>query len=1028
MSQQQPPYQGPSNPSSRPAGTYDYQQSRYSQMMEDSRMDFGSYATSGSDFRYASHHRPDPLPSLQPPSGAGSSQISLLSSSNATTPRQSAFARDQVDRPPQLSLAMPQSMYGSANPSSSSSSTMPAQMRLSYFDSGAGPMTANDLNGTSFADPSRPVQLPSSSSPAPAAWQQSSLHRTAYHAIGSSSQSGYASSDAGGMMLPSTATFAYDSASESNSPIRPPGYYDAAGTHFSYAGSHSYASMYGGKGGMDQGYTGSHAEVSTTDIDNALTQISALYKSATTKKNAEFYRDKWARIWLSCNYTLKASIQISIPRTILHESYRRACESFGIEPLQAASFGKVLRGQFPDVAQRRLGGRGKTRFHYCGFGTSNEREAIKVKQLLDDEKAGRLQLSVGMSAEFNQEPRTRAATSGGEDVSRSLRSDSYASLDPSGDGRHIQFAAQGQFGGASSTGSLGAGESQADKMAASAFASLGSSMPGQQQHASSTAPQVGHMPRRHTLSSSDANRGMMFGAGAQTGGGFDSSSKDDLAAQGLSGTSSMMDAAHPRSHRGTAGGGDGGSLPSQSNSPSLSMQSHISRPQSVAHFRRSCRDLPEWPNPDEGDSTLNAASFHLSMKGKIAWKEYESMCQDLLQSVYHGPDLVSFDRRSTSFWSSLSQDSQEAIRTEPTLCELLLRGDAIITRQLLVRLDDMIGDDVSDDRISALNATAMSMSSRLQNLLEGRLPASFVKAKVQACEKLAENLERIARIFESIKQFREQSIPDPTSSRRYPDSQAHAHAHAHAHAPPAFPSSSSHAEILGPHHAHGGPLNKPPFSFHSSQQARRRDDSIGSSVSDSHYTWLSGEQPYSSSSASESDFSLHSAPTGDSGHGHGGGSGLFGSMAAPVARKWSGHRLRMSSGPLSKSSGTSEISGPVSTSMSGMAIAGSSGGGGGVGSHHATPSESPRAGALESSGGGGNTGFATPQHPASATAASANLSPLSSKDGQAHGSLGMFLHGPASEATSNPAAAVVASSGSTDQERAQSQEQPMDQL
>ncbi len=106
---------------------------------------------------------------------------------------------------------------------------------------------------------------------------------------------------------------------------------------------------------------------------------------------------------LTCNYTLKPSIQISIPRTILHESYRRACDSFGLEPLQAASFGKVLRSQFPDVAQRRLGGRGKTRFHYCGFGTSNDREAIKVKSLLEDEKAGRLQLSAGLSAEYAAE-------------------------------------------------------------------------------------------------------------------------------------------------------------------------------------------------------------------------------------------------------------------------------------------------------------------------------------------------------------------------------------------------------------------------------------------------------------------------------------------------------------------------------------------------------------------------------------------------------------------------------------------------
>ncbi|EPQ29285.1 uncharacterized protein PFL1_03040 [Pseudozyma flocculosa PF-1] len=924
---QQPPYQGPPNPNSRAAGQpYDYSQPPRpsSQTLEDSRMDFGSYASSssGSDFRYASsHHRPDALPSLQPPS-TGSSQMSLLFGSNATTPRQSAFTREQIDRPPQLSLAMSQygSASGAANQTSSSSSAMP--MRMSYFDGGVGTMASGDMSGgASFSDPSRSMQLPAASSSSlatsstAAAWQQSSLHRTSYNSLGSSSQSGYASSDAGGMMLPSSTAFAYDSSSENNSPIRPPGYYDAssAAGHVSYAGPHSYASAYGSKG-LEQAYGGGHpSEVSITDIDNALSQISTLYKSATTKKNAEFYRDKWARIWLSCNYTLKASIQISIPRTILHESYRRACESFGVEPLQAASFGKVLRGQFPDVAQRRLGGRGKTRFHYCGFGTSNQREAIKVKQLLDDEKAGRLQLSVGMSAEFAQqhEGRTRSITSGGEDLSRS-----YASLDPSGDGRHLHFAnAAGHYGGQSTSGSL---ESQDDKVAASAFATLNASASGAQ---AGTA--ASHMPRRHTLSSSDANR-VMFGgslpslgagAGSTVGTSADGSfeaAKGELAASGVAASSSSVGGGllHHHGRLDRAGGGDSSGLPSVNNSPSLSMSGRLSRPQSVAHFRRSCRDLPDWPNPDEGDSTLNAASFHLSMKGKIAWKEYESMCQDLLHSIYQGPDMAAFDRRATAFWSALSQDSQEAMRTEPTLCELILRGDAIIVRQLLVRLDDMIGDDVSDERTASLSGTAMSMSSRLQNLLEGRLPASFVKSKVQACEKLTENLERVARIFESIKQFRENSMLDLTSGRRYPDS--------HPLGPPSFPStSSSHADILGPHQApYGGPPSKASFNFQGG--ARRRDDSIGSSVSDSHYTWLSGDHQYSSS-ASESDFSLHSAPTADTGHG--GNSGVFGSMAAPVARKWSGHRMRMSSGPLSRSTGTSEASSSAAAAPSSSSAA-----------------------------------------------------------------------------------------------------------
>ena len=598
---------------------------------------------------------------------------------------------------------------------------------------------------------------------------------------------------------------------------------------------------------------------------------------------------------LSCNYTLKPSIQISIPRTILHESYRRACEEHGIEPLQAASFGKVLRGQFPDVAQRRLGGRGKTRFHYCGFGTSNEREAIKVKQLLDDEKAGRLQLSAGMSAEYMSETRSRAKTLGDDDLAKAYRAD-YAQIDQ--DDKSLAFVPSSSVSG-------GTHESAGERIAASAFATLNSAVTGQEAPPMATASSAASsgMPRRHTVSF--PNRESVPSSSMA------SSASGSLVPAGMPST---LSAASLASGFGLSSReGERSSQASQTNSPNSFHGSTVSsRPQSAVPVRRHCSEFPDWPVLDDSESTLNpAGSSNLSPAGKAAWRDYEVMCQDLLQTIFHGPDLVAFDRRLTAFWSSLSQTNQEAMRSESALCDLILRGDGIIFRQLLARLDDLIGEDLAEERIHSIQSVAMSMSTRVQNLLEGRLPPTFVKAKVQAAEKVAEGLDNVARIYETIKHFRDQAMVDSGIMPGLGQNPNAATVNASS-----FAAGAGGAGVGSATSASGQTFQRPPLPFQAGhlaqfQQGRRRDDSISSSISDSHYTWLSGgDQPYSSS-ASESEFSMHSGA--DPSHITG--------MQAPIARKWSGAtRTRMASGPLSRSTGNSEVSGPVSSSFGGMAL------------------------------------------------------------------------------------------------------------
>lgn len=68
--------------------------------------------------------------------------------------------------------------------------------------------------------------------------------------------------------------------------------------------------------------------------------------------------------WLNLNYS--PSKNSSIPRYIIYQHY---CEDFrreGIEPLNTAMFGKVIKMAFPFIRSRRLGNRGNSKYHYFG--------------------------------------------------------------------------------------------------------------------------------------------------------------------------------------------------------------------------------------------------------------------------------------------------------------------------------------------------------------------------------------------------------------------------------------------------------------------------------------------------------------------------------------------------------------------------------------------------------------------------------------------------------------------------------------
>lgn len=69
--------------------------------------------------------------------------------------------------------------------------------------------------------------------------------------------------------------------------------------------------------------------------------------------------------WLSQNY--ETAEGVSLPRSTLYNHYIQHCNDSKIEPVNAASFGKLIRSVFSGLRTRRLGTRGNSKYHYYGI-------------------------------------------------------------------------------------------------------------------------------------------------------------------------------------------------------------------------------------------------------------------------------------------------------------------------------------------------------------------------------------------------------------------------------------------------------------------------------------------------------------------------------------------------------------------------------------------------------------------------------------------------------------------------------------
>lgn len=95
--------------------------------------------------------------------------------------------------------------------------------------------------------------------------------------------------------------------------------------------------------------------------------------SVSQMENTPFYdpddKISFANHWLQENYVSFEGI--SVARCALYSHYIQSCNILSIECVNPASFGKIIRSNFPALKTRRLGTRGNSKYHYYGIKPRN---------------------------------------------------------------------------------------------------------------------------------------------------------------------------------------------------------------------------------------------------------------------------------------------------------------------------------------------------------------------------------------------------------------------------------------------------------------------------------------------------------------------------------------------------------------------------------------------------------------------------------------------------------------------------------
>ncbi|XP_042899595.1 DNA-binding protein RFX2 isoform X2 [Parasteatoda tepidariorum] len=113
--------------------------------------------------------------------------------------------------------------------------------------------------------------------------------------------------------------------------------------------------------------------------------------------------------WLIDNY--ETAEGVSLPRSTLYNHYIKHCTEHKLDPVNAASFGKLIRSVFLGLRTRRLGTRGNSKYHYYGIRVkpnsplnqiSDDNSAIRSTQSLSQIKS-RFKSNLPAKSESNDE-------------------------------------------------------------------------------------------------------------------------------------------------------------------------------------------------------------------------------------------------------------------------------------------------------------------------------------------------------------------------------------------------------------------------------------------------------------------------------------------------------------------------------------------------------------------------------------------------------------------------------------------------
>lgn len=91
-----------------------------------------------------------------------------------------------------------------------------------------------------------------------------------------------------------------------------------------------------------------------------------------------------------------------MPRSIVYASYADRCATECVTPLNPASFGKLVRIIFKDIATRRLGVRGESKYHYVDLALKSEQE--QEESVTSHGTFGQAQSPSAMTLDFNNVP------------------------------------------------------------------------------------------------------------------------------------------------------------------------------------------------------------------------------------------------------------------------------------------------------------------------------------------------------------------------------------------------------------------------------------------------------------------------------------------------------------------------------------------------------------------------------------------------------------------------------------------------